>query len=755
MRSLTPRFAVLFGLSQVLWAATSHAEGVRPYRPTPTEVRENYQRAQSLRSLYSNKAINLSLQPSWYDSGRRLWYRRDTAPERYEFVSVDCDSGARKPLFDHKRLAGALAQTTGKPTEANQLPITGVRIADSGKTLSFSSAGKFYSCNLDSYEIAEADPPPTNRPPTNRGGAGDSARSPDRKWTARIVDRNLVIQPEGGDTVSATKDGDEKAYYARPVWSPDSRFLVFLKVTAGDRLPVYLVESSPESGGRAKLTTRSYDLPGDKVDAYEVLVCDPDTAAVRATQAEVIDYWQMPAVQWNRAGDRFTYEKLDRGYGRWRIVEVDPTTGSSRTLVDDKPSTFFDITSKYSYYSSKTDEIIWRSEKTGWGHLYLTDPATLKTHALTSGKWVVRSVLHVDEDLRKVVFSASGVHPDEDPYFLYYFEVGWDGKGLKELTPSPGNHQVQFSPDRAWYVDTFSTVDSAPVHELRRSADGSLITVIERADLSALEATGWRPPEVFVAKGRDGETDIWGLIFRPSHFDPEKSYPIIEDIYAGPQDSFVPKSFAPYFSMQALAELGFIVVKMDGMGTRNRSKAFHDVCWKNLGDHGFPDRIKWIRAMAAKYPSADLARIGVFGTSAGGQSSTAALLFHPDFYKVAVSACGCHDNRMDKVWWNEQWMGYPVGQHYEEQSNITHAAKLKGKLLLIVGELDQNVPPESTYRLVDALIKAGKDFDFVMIPGAGHTSGGSYGDRRRWDFFVRHLLGAETPDWNLGEGVFR
>lgn len=753
MRSLSPRLALWLALALVLGPATGHADPARPYRPSPTEVRENYRKAQSLRSLYSNKALNLNLQANWYDSGKRLWYRRDTAPERTEFVSVNCDSGERKPLFDHKRFAEALAKVTGRPAEANQLPITGVRLAETGKSLNFSSSGRSYSCNLDTYEIAATEAPPINRPPANRGGSGDSARSPDRKWTARIVDRNLVLQAEGGEPVPLTKDGDERAYYARPAWSPDSRFLVFLKVTAGDRLPVYLVESSPSSGGRAKLITRSYDLPGDKVDTYQVLVCDPATAEVRATQDEVIDYWQMPSVRWNRAGDRFTYEKLDRGYGRWRILEIDPSTGDARTLVDDRPTTFFDITSKYSYYSSRTDEIIWRSEKTGWAHLYLTDPATLKTQAITSGKWVVRSVLHVDEERRKIVFAASGVHPEEDPYFLHYFEVGWDGKGLRELTPSRGNHQTQFSPTREYFVDSHSAVDSAPVHELRRTADGSLVAVLERADLTALEATGWRPPEVFVAKGRDGETDIWGLIFRPSHFDPEKSYPIIEDIYAGPQDSFVPKSFAPYFSMQSLAELGFIVVKTDGMGTRNRSKAFHDVCWKNLGDHGFPDRILWIRAMAEKYPSADLSRIGVFGTSAGGQSSTAALLFHPDFYRVAVSACGCHDNRMDKVWWNEQWMGYPVGPHYEAQSNITHAGKLNGKLLLIVGELDQNVPPESTYRLVDALIKAGKDFDFLMIPGAGHTSGGSYGDRRRWDYFVRHLLDAETPDWNSEEGA--
>jgi dipeptidyl aminopeptidase/acylaminoacyl peptidase len=258
---------------------------------------------------------------------------------------------------------------------------------------------------------------------------------------------------------------------------------------------------------------------------------------------------------------------------------------------------------------------------------------------------------------------------------------------------------------------------------------------------------------VFVSKGRDAKTDIWGLVYRPSNLDPTKSYPIIEDIYAGPHDSFVPKSFAPYRSDQALAELGFIVVKVDGMGTRNRGKAFQDVAWKNLVDAGFPDRILWMKALAARYPYMDIDRVGIFGTSAGGQESTAAVLQHPEFYKCAVSSCGCHDNRMDKIWWNEQWMGYPVGPEYEEQSNITNAYKLKGKLMLYVAEMDTNVPPESTFRLVNALIKARKDFDFLVIPGSDHTDGGPYGERKRRDFFVKNLLGVSPPDWNEGAGV--
>ena len=316
------------------------------------------------------------------------------------------------------------------------------------------------------------------------------------------------------------------------------------------------------------------------------------------------------------------------------------------------------------------------------------------------------------------------------------------------LTEGNGTHDLQFSPDRRFYLDTYSRADLPPVHELRRASDGTLVCPLETADLSALTAHGWRAPEVFQAKGRDGVTDIWGLVFRPSHLDPAQKYPVIENIYAGPQDSFTRKTFAVQDAMQSLAELGFIVVQCDGMGTRNRSKAFHDVCWHNVKDAGLPDRIAWIKALAARHPQVDAGRVGIYGTSAGGQSSTGALLFHPEFYHVAVSSCGCHDNRIDKLWWNEQWMGYPVSPWYADNSNITHAANLRGKLLLFVGELDTNVPPESTLRLTDALMKAGKDFDFVVITGSDHTGGGPYGERRRRDYFVRHLLGVEPPDRN-------
>ena len=337
-------------------------------------------------------------------------------------------------------------------------------------------------------------------------------------------------------------------------------------------------------------------------------------------------------------------------------------------------------------------------------------------------------------------------------YFVHYYRVNFDGTGLTALTDADGSHTVTFSPDRQFYVDSWSRVDLPQVSVLKRTSDRQVVMELEKGDASALVASGWRMPEPFMAKGRDGTTDIWGVIIRPTNFDPGRRYPVIENIYAGPQSSFVPKTFSTQAGMMSLAELGFIVVQIDGMGTSNRSKAFHDVAWQNLGDAGLPDRILWHKAVAAKYPYYDLSRVGIYGTSAGGQSSAGALLFHPEFYHVAYSNSGCHDNRMDKIWWNEQWMGWPIGPHYAAASNVDNAHKLKGRLMLLVPEMDTNVDPSSTMQVVNALIRANKTFELVVVPGAGHGAGGAFSIRKRNDWFVKNLLGLEPPNWNQVEG---
>jgi dipeptidyl aminopeptidase/acylaminoacyl peptidase len=407
---------------------------------------------------------------------------------------------------------------------------------------------------------------------------------------------------------------------------------------------------------------------------------------------------------------------------------------------------------QYRFDVSDGKEVIWMSERDGWAHLYLYDGVTGQVkNQITKGNWPVHSVERVDEAARQIWFTASGMDAGKDPYFLHYFRVNFDGTGLTRYTQADAMHSIPtpaWSADKQFYVDTYSRVDLPPVTELHRTSDGSVVLPLEKADITDLLATGWKMPEVFTSKARDGQTDIWGVIIRPTNFDPARKYPVIENIYAGPQGSFVPKTFSTQAGMMGLAELGFIVVQVDGMGTANRSKAFHDVAWKNLGDAGFPDRILWHKAIAAKYPSYDITRVGIYGTSAGGQNSTGGVLFHPEFYKVAVSNSGCHDNRMDKIWWNELWMGWPIGPEYAASSNVTNAANLKGNLMLVVPEMDTNVDPSSTMQVVNALIKASKEFELVVVPGADHGAGSPITARKRNDFFVRNLLGLNPPNWN-------
>jgi dipeptidyl aminopeptidase/acylaminoacyl peptidase len=609
-------------------------------------------------------------------------------------------------------------------------------------------------------EITGAAIPPRERRREGRRSPPETRDvSPDGRWSAFLKDHNLWVRSmEDEREVQLSEDGREDFAYGLWQWSPDSQRLAAFRIEPGERKEVHRIESSPRDGGRAKLHSHPYDLPGDKFTSHELNLFHIEDALHLKPEVERLDFGT-PRVRWRPDSNTFTYEKMDRGHQRFRLMEIDAHTGAARALIDEQTDTF--IWSGHTQnvgvgritWLEESDEIIYMSERSGWRHLYLVDATSgAIKNPITQGEWVVRGVDRIDETQRQVWFRASGMNAGQDPYLIHYYRVNFDGSELTALTAGDGNHRILFSPEGTYLIDTYSRVDLPPVHELRRTSDGALVCELEKADVSELEATEWTPPEVFSAKGRDGVTDIWGVIYRPRNFDPAKKYPVLEHIYAGPHDSHVPKSFSAAPRFRSLTDLGFFVVQIDGMGTANRSKAFHDVCWKNLKDAGLPDRILWHQAVAQKYPSYDIERVGIYGGSAGGQNSTGAVLFHPEFYKAAVSGCGCHDNRLDKASWNEQWMGYPVGPQYAESSNIENAGRLQGKLLLIVGEMDNNVPPESTLRLADALIRAEKDFDLLVVPGAGHGMGGAYGERRLRDFFVRHLHGVEPPDRNRPRG---
>ena len=593
--------------------------------------------------------------------------------------------------------------------------------------------------------------------------------SPDKHYTAYIADNNVFVRAMGGsDSIQYTRDGSAAHPYGSLAWSPDSKYVVGYRITPVEDSPVYYILSSVPGTTRGQLRSHPYKQPGDAFTTYEMFIFPVQgsesaegkesvqgkgTVQVREpvkVNTPIIDFFDAPLLHWTKDQRYFFYEKVDRGHQRFRIIEVDAQNGGCRTVVDEQAKTFIYTNKIYTYYLPATDEILRTSEKDGWRHIYLVNARSgAIKNEITKGEYVVRDIDSVDEKKREIWFSASGMNAGEDPYYLHYYRIGFDGRGLVSLTPERANHSVIFTPDRKYYLDTYSEVNTAPVTDLCLTRTGKKIAEVKRTDLSRYLSVVKRLPQPFVAKGRDGVTDIWGIYCLPAEFDSSKKYPIIENIYAGPQDSYCPKSFIGYFrEMQNLADLGFIVVSIDGMGTANRSKAFHDVCWKNLADGGFADRILWMKALAVRCPSADTGRVGLYGTSAGGQNALGGLLFHPEFYKVGVAACGCHDNRIDKQWWNEQWMGYPVGPHYAEQSNVTNAWRLSGDLLLIVGEADENVPPESTYRVIDALIKAKKTFDFLPVPGMGHGEGGMYGRTRKWDFFVEHLLGVTPPNRN-------
>ena len=666
------------------------------------------------------------------DESSLTFYNR--TPEEVELFWVDTEG--------NRRSYGKLAAGESREQHTFEGHVW-VAVGRDGKTIRSFEAAQAPS---DADIINVPNQPAPNRPERIRNSSRrQSDLSPDSKWRAVFRDSNVFLEnAQSGESTALSKDGTaDDAYSGRIYWSPDSQRVVVLRTAKGQDRKVTVVESSPKDQLQPRVITFDYDKPGDRLP-----ISKPHLFEVAGRREIPIrddlfpNPWSLDRVRWIPDSSEFTFLYNQRGHQVLRVVGINATNGETRAIIDERSETFINYSGNLFYQmQDDTGEIIWMSERDGWNHLYLYDARAGKVkNQITKGQWVVRGVDQVDTEKRQIWFRAGGLREGQDPYYIHYCRVNFDGSNLTVLTEGDGTHRIQFSPNRQYFIDTWSRVDLAPVHELRRSRDGSLVCQLEKGDDRDLLAARWRAPERFTAKGRDGVTDIYGIIHWPANYDPTRKYPVIESIYAGPQDSFVPKAFSPRRGHSALSDRGFIVVQIDGMGTANRSKKFHDVCWKNLADAGLPDRILWMKAAAAKFPALDLERVGVYGTSAGGQSALGALLFHGDFYKAGIADCGCHDNRMDKVWWNEQWMGWPVGPEYAENSNVTHAHKLKGKLLLMVGEIDRNVDPASTLQVADALIKANKDFELIVLPGVGHgTLGTEFGRKRMLEFFTRHL----------------
>ena len=679
-------------------------------------------------------------------------------PNGREFYIVDAERKTQTPAFDQVRLADSLSVLTGKKEDAYNLPFHQVSFGNKKDTLFFRIGTTEYYTLLGDYTVKKNSIRDGRRDhywgSTFKEDSKERVSSPDGKMEAYISEGNLWVKDkETGSIRRLSDDGSPYEYYSSNIyWSPDSRKIVSCKYRPGGDRKLLLISSSPSDQLQPKSETYDYLKPGDALPVRRPVLFHLDNQEPISFDVPNVELqYHLGNIKWSKESDFFTFDFNKRGHQQYIVYAGDVATGSLRTVVDEVSPTFVHYSWLYQYWFKESNELLWISERDGWRHLYLYDTMTGKVkNQLTKGEWIVKRVVEVNEKDRKLIFIGCGMDQNEDPYLEKYYTLDIDKGKITPLTPENGNHNVTFSRDFKYMFDLYSRVDMPPVLVIRSVEEGGKIVYKpeKQPDISKVIASGWNMPEVFSAKGRDGETDIWGVIIRPSHFDPSKKYPVIEYIYAGPHDSHVPKSFSVEHRASALAELGFITVMIDGMGTANRSKAFHDVCWKNLKDAGFPDRIAWMKAAGSKYPEMDIDRVGIYGGSAGGQNAMGALLFHPDFYKVAVAACGCHDNRMDKIWWNEQWMGYPIGTHYEASSNVVNAHLLEGKLMLILGELDNNVDPASTLQVVNKLIEHDKEFEFVMLPGVRHTLGEKYGERKRRDFFVKHLIGVETPEWN-------
>ncbi|KAF4446386.1 hypothetical protein F53441_9954 [Fusarium austroafricanum] len=686
-----------------------------------------------------------------------------TEPNHLLQKEVPSSHNTTKVIVDFVNRTGKTLRVFWVDWDAKPIPYTSIRTGETKRQITYvghiwrlvdTSDEKFrvvYSAPDEGNHVAIiehlSDSIPEATPPSNDEDSETEiekeSTEPENGPSLYVKGFNLWYKDEGNQSLQLSQNGTEESPFDKShiYLTPDKQYAVAWQCTPGQGRKINLVESSPEDQIEPKLHTKTYRKPGDRIRIDRPRLFDLKMLREVATDDSLFENpYQVNNLGWNKDGQEYLFYFNERGHQHVRLVGI-RTDGTIKALAEEKSSTFVDYTKSYHKVLKDSDELIWTSERDGYNHLYLIDLATGTTKTqITKGSWMVGVVEYVDVDRRRIWIQGYGLKHGEDPYHVHLVRVNFDGSEFKILTDGDGTHSWAFSPDRRFLTDTWSRVDSPPKTVLRDGEFGEEIIELEKGDLKDLEDKQWHSPERFVTPGRDGETLIYGIIIRPADFDSTKKYPIIDDIYAGPHDFYVPKAFSSLSGQREWAGEGYVVVQIDGMGTNWRGKTFHDVCYQNLQDSGLPDHIVWLNAAASTRPWMDLSRVGITGVSAGGQNAAAGMLHHSDFFKAGIADSGCHDNRMDKLWWNELWMGYPVDESYEKTSNITHAKKLKGPLMLIVGDLDDNVDPSSTFQFVNALNKEGKNYEFLFIPGGGHGCGRStYGFARQKEFFRRHL----------------
>jgi len=735
--------------------------------PTPVISKADYQRAESfLARNLRTKVYGEGVVPRWIKKSSRFWYLVNTRQGK-TFYLVDSEKREKKEAFDHERVAELLSLKTKKKFTRQELPFDSIKFIDDNK-IEFEAEKKIWRLDLRDYAL-------TSREKEEKKEEKLEEKSPDGQWIAFTRDYNLFVRStKTGQEIRLSRQGrkfyeyatylgwddliegenGEKAPHFFVRWSPDSKKIFTQIVDFRQARKMYLLQSVNKDY-RAKLYSYYRASPGDE----DVVRLIPVIFDVEKRKEIKIDFPPVPhfigvRAIWFDDSQRLHAQVFERGYKAVNIYEIKATTGKARLVAQDKNETMVETALSRYRVLSQQGKLLLTSERDGWNHLYLYDWSSGQLlQQLTKRDYVVLNIIHVDEEKEQVYFAACGKEQGEDPYLVHLYRVNLDGSDLQNLTPEPANHEVFLSPDKKYFVDRYSRVDLPTVTVLRQLEDGQVVLELEKADIEKVKALGWKFPEPFVAKAADGKTDIYGLIWRPTNFNPQRKYPVIDATYTGPQSVATPKMFARalFHANSSLAELQFICITVDGRGTARRSKEFHNYSYHNLGG-GCLDHVEAIKQLARKYSYLDLDRVGIYGHSAGGYDTVRAMLAWPDFYKVGVSSSGNHDHRMAKAWWPEQYMGYPVGPYYEEQSNITNAGNLKGKLLLVHGEMDENVNPAATLRLVDVLIKHNKDFDLLILPNTHHGYRGVYGDyftRKRWDYFVRHLHGVEPPKYSL------